>query len=83
MTANELLQQLLVMVDATDFNRCTSARAFKGQYDVWVHKHAETLRGLQPKPEPVVEESVTASDGPVLVPVEKFLEESTEPGGSN
>lgn len=88
MNAHELLNQLLAMIDGTDFNRCSASRGFKGQYDVWCNNHKDELAALaqedekqrlEQQPENTVTE-VSPDDNRVMVPVEEFIEESTDAG---
>lgn len=46
-----LLAQLLAMIDSTKFEQCTSARLFKGTYDVWHNRHHLHLLTLQDRAE--------------------------------
>lgn len=84
MSAYDLLKQLMTMIDAVDFNRCTSSRGFKGQYDVWLLKRADDLMFLEREAEketpPNPQDTVTVVEsGPALVPLEQFVKESTQP----
>lgn len=85
MTAYDLLKKLMAMVEGTDFNRCSAARAFKGTYDVFVSNHVDDLMFLEHEEDTrrqteaptldtaVVSQSPVTASLEALVPLDEFL----------